>query len=184
MEEIWVSSFRHPEKYYSKALWSPGLSPAADLPQGQGSRSWPQKMPIHCRESFPGVILLGTSSARIKAGTVPWEHPCGIGRWDGDGEAGPFLFDRDTKAPEHTAVGSSPLSGLGRTEPGQWHNPCAAECCGSWRHREFLVAPPKAWCSPPAPQGTAPSARWVSGQPPGRAAATWRGLGKLWAKRE
>lgn len=59
MEEIWVSSFHHTEKYYSASLWSPGPPPAADLLQR--SQTWSWQMPIHCRGSFPGVILLGTS---------------------------------------------------------------------------------------------------------------------------
>lgn len=51
----------------------------------------PAPGPSRCRGSFPAVILLGTHSARIKAGTVSWEGTSvGSRRWDE--EAGPYLF--------------------------------------------------------------------------------------------
>lgn len=106
----------------------------------------------------------------------------GSRRWDGEAE--PSLFDWDAGVPEHTAVGSSPPPGLRCTEPGQCHSPHAAESCGSQWHSEFLLSPSKIWGSPPAPQGTAPAARWVSSQPPSQATATGQGLSKRWGRRE
>lgn len=74
----------------------------------------------------------------------------GSRRWDG--EAGPSLFDWDTEAPEHTAVGSSPPPELRCTEAGRCHSPHAAECCRSQWHREFFAFLPKKSGAAPQPR--------------------------------
>lgn len=150
MEEIWVSSFLHPEKYYSARLWSPGPSPAADLLQR--CHSWPWQMPIHCRG-----YSAGHQSVRIKVGKVPWDPGGGMGKQDHPSSTGsPRLPSTPLQAAPHL---------LRRTEPGWCHSPRAAKCCGSWWHWEFLLSPLKIWCTPRPLQGTAPSALWVSSHP-------------------
>lgn len=137
----------------------PGLSPAADLLQSQRSHSWPQQMPIHCRGSFPRAILLGTSSVRIQAGTAPWGHVYGIQEvgW-GRRTTSFWVGHQDSWA--HSCK-QLPSSWARRTEAGQCHSPYMAGSCGSQQHRELLLSA-KNRVQPPAPQGSAPSARWFA----------------------
>lgn len=150
--------------------------------RGRGPAPGPSRCPSIAGRVSQGLFCWAAVQRGSRLAQFPVGTDVGSRRWDG--EAGPSLFDWDAEAPEHTAVGSSPPPGPRCTEPGQCHSPHAAERCGSQWHSEFLLSPPKIWGSPPAPQGTAPAARWVSSQPPSQATATWQGLSKRWGRRE